>query len=76
MQQFVPRHMHIRRPLGKRFDKKKVVATMKHPPSHMIWGVMSCRDAAGLYFILPNTTMNGPKYVELLKVPLHQIKSH
>ena len=31
MQQFLPRHMHIRRgPLGKRFDKKYVVDTMKH----------------------------------------------
>ena len=35
MQQFVPRHMHIRRPLGKRFDKKYVVATMKHPSSQI-----------------------------------------
>ena len=31
---------------------------------------MSCRGAAGLYFIPPNTTMNGPKYVELLKEKL------
>ena len=43
---------------------------MKHPPSKMIWGVM-CRGAAGLYFLPPNTTMNGPKYVELLKEKLN-----
>ena len=62
MQQFVPHHVHIRRPLGKRFDKKHDVATMKHLPSQMIWGAMSCHSAAGLYFIPPNTTMNGPKW--------------
>ena len=49
------------------FVKKYVVATMKHPPSKMIWGAMSCRCAVGLYFIPPKTTMNGPKYVKLLK---------
>ena len=57
-QQFVPRHMHIRRPLGKPFDKKYVVATMKLPPSQMIWGVVSCHDDAVLYFIPPNA-ING-----------------
>ena len=31
---------------------------------------MSCCVAAGLYFIQPNTTMNGPKCVELLKEKL------
>ena len=70
MQQFVPRHRHIRRPAGKRFDEKHIVATMKHPPHQMIWGAMSCRGAAGLYFIPPNTTMNRPWYVELLKEKL------
>ena len=52
--------MHIRWPVGKHFDKKYVVATM-------IWHATFCHGAAGLYFIPPNTTMNGPKYVELLK---------
>ena len=39
----------------------------------MIWGAMSCRGAAGLYFIPPNTTMNGPKelYKEKLKLHIH-----
>ena len=43
-QQFVRRH--IRRHLGKRFDKNYVVATMKHPQSQMIVGAMSYYDAA------------------------------
>ena len=50
----------------KRFEKKYVVATMKHPPSQMSQGVMSCRVAADLYFIQSNAIMNGPKYVDLL----------
>ena len=70
MQQFVPYHMHIRRPLGKRFDKKYVVATMKQPPSQRIWGATLFLGAAGLYFILPNTAMNEPKYMQLLKEKL------
>ena len=48
MQQFAPRHIHSRRPLGNHFDKQYDVATMKHPLSQMILGSMSCRGAAGL----------------------------
>ena len=33
----------------------------------MIWGAISKNGTAGLYFLAPGTTMNGPKYVELLK---------
>ncbi|KAI0217548.1 hypothetical protein LSAT2_030687, partial [Lamellibrachia satsuma] len=43
---------------------------VKHTPSQMIWGAMSCFGHSGLYFIPPNTTMNGPRYVELLKEKL------
>ena len=50
--------------MGKRFEKKYVVATMKHPLTKVFR--VPC-DAAGLYFIPRNTTTNGPKYVELLK---------
>ena len=73
MHEFVPRHRHFRRSLGKCFDKKYVVATMKRPPSQMIWGDMLYRDAVGLYFIPPNTAVNGPMYMELLreKLKLH-----
>jgi len=70
MQQFVPRNRHVRRPVGKRFDEKYAVATMKHPPNQMIWGGMSCFGAAGLYFIPPNTTLNGLRYAQLLKEKL------
>ena len=36
----------------------------------MIWGAMSCCDAAGMYFIPPNTTMYGLKYMKLHKEQL------
>ena len=41
---------------------------MKHPPTRqIIWGAMSKNGTAGLYFLAPGTTINGPKYLELLK---------
>ena len=43
---------------------------MKHPPSQMIWGAMSKNRTAGLYFLTLGTTMNGSKYVDLLKTKL------
>ena len=66
-QQFVVCHKHVRRPVGKRFHPKYTIPTMKHPPSQMIWGAMSKNGTAGSYFLTPGTTMNGSKYVELLK---------
>ena len=33
----------------------------------MIWGGMSINGTAGLFFLLPGTTMNGQKYLDLLK---------
>ena len=46
---------------------------MKHPPTQMIWSAMSANGMAGIYFLKPGTTMNGAKYVELLKdkLPTH-----
>ena len=40
---------------------------MKHPSSQMIWGAMSKNGTAELCFLATGTTINGPKYVELLK---------
>jgi len=72
-QQFVVRRQHVRRPVGDRFKERYTIPTMKHPPSQMIWGAMSKSGTAGLYFLPPKTTMNGAKYLELLrqKVQLH-----
>ena len=40
---------------------------MKHPPSVMIWGGMSLNGTAGLFFLPTGMTMNGQRYLDLLK---------
>ena len=39
----------------------------------MIWEAISSHGTAGLYFVPPNTTINGPRHVEMLeqKLDLH-----
>ena len=39
----------------------------------MVWGAMSRNDVAALSFLPPETTINGPKYVQMLseKLKLH-----
>ena len=43
---------------------------MKHPPSQMVWGAMCRNGVAALSFLPPGTTMNGPKYVQMLSEKL------
>lgn len=71
LQQFNTRKRQVRRPPGKRFDSRYAVETMKHPPSQMIWGAMSVVGTAGLYFLEKNCTMNGERYLNLLKDKLN-----
>jgi len=70
VQQFTTRMHYVRRPTGKRYVERYTTQTMKHPPSVMIWGGMSVNGTAGLFFLPPGTTMNGQKYVDLLKEKL------
>ena len=72
-QQFVVRKRHVRRPTGKCFDERYTMPTVKHPPSHMVWGAMSRNGVAALSFLPPGTTINKPKYVQMLpkKLKLH-----
>ena len=46
---------------------------MKHPPTQMIWGAMSVSGTAALSFLPPKTTINGTRYLNLLreKLKLH-----
>ena len=80
VQQFITRKRYVRKPTGKRFDERYTTQTMKHPPSVMIWGEMFVNGTAGLSFLPPGTTMNGQKYVDLLKdklelyVAIHKCK--
>ena len=47
--------------------------TVKHPPSQMVWGAMSRSGVAALSFLPSGTTMNEPKYMQMLseKLKLH-----
>ena len=67
IQQFGSRKHSVWRPVGKRFNEKYSQQTMKHSPKIMIWGAISVKGTAGLFFLTPGTTMNGGKYLELLK---------
>ena len=66
IQQFVTRERHTRRPTGKRCDERYTDLAMKHSLGQMIWGAMSSHGTTGLYFLVPNTTINGSRYVEML----------
>ena len=72
-QQFVVQKRHVRRLTGKRFDERYTIPTVKYPPSQMVWGAMSRNGVAALSFLPPGTTINGPKYVQMLseKLKLH-----
>ena len=69
-QQFAVRKSYVRRPPGKRFDDRYTISSMKHPPSQMVWGAMCRNGVAALSFLPPGTTMNGPKYVQMLSEKL------
>ena len=57
----------VRRPVGKRYDPKYTIATVKNPPKVMVWGGISVMGRCGLWFLPPKTTMNGKIYLEMLK---------
>jgi len=73
LQQFVVKKRHVRRPRETRFNDKYTISTMKHPPSQMICGAISEHGVTGISFLPPGTTINGPRYVELLaeKLKIH-----
>ena len=78
IQQFGTRKQKVHRAVGTRFEVRYTVATMKHPPSVMIWGAMSSNGTAGLFFLPKGTTMNGARYLEMLqeKLQLHMAPCH
>ena len=55
-----------------KMDLKFTIKTMKHPPSVMVWGCFSNMGRGSLYFLPKNTTMNGQRYLAMLKekIPL------
>ena len=67
LQQFVVRIKNVRRPISKGFEERYTVSTMKPPPSHKVWGAFFRSNTAGLYFLLPGSTINSSRYVKLLE---------
>ena len=51
IKQFSARKYQVWRPSGARYKEKFVTPTVKHSPSQMIWGAMSAKRRAGLYFL-------------------------
>ena len=70
LQQFMVRKRRVRRPCGTRFMQKYTISSMKHLPRQMIWRAIFENVVAGLFFWPHGTTMNGPRYVELLEEKL------
>lgn len=70
VQQFGTRPIQVRRPPGQRFNSRYVVPTVKHCPSQMVWGAISSQGRACMSFLPKNTTMNGQRYLEVLKSKL------
>ena len=73
IRQFSKIGMRVRRPVGKRYSLKYVRPSAKHPLQIMIWGAISAKGRAGLHFLPSGTTMNGARYLDVLKekLPMH-----
>ena len=58
----------VRRPSGSSpFDTRYIQATVKHPPSVMVWGCFSSQGRGGLYFLPTGQTMNAKRYIDILE---------
>jgi transposase len=67
-----PRAQRVRRPtMTNRYKQRYVVVNVKHSASIMVWGCFSGAGGRGsLYFLPPKTTMNGDRYMEMLREKL------
>ena len=68
--QFQYAALTIRRPPNSRYRTKYVLPTVKHPVSVMIWGGITARGRAGLWFLPPKTHVNAKIYLDILKEKL------
>jgi transposase len=61
---------YVRRPLGTRYVSKYTQATVKHPPSIMIWGCISVKGRGGLEILAKNVRMDSKLYIDILEKKL------
>lgn len=60
----------VRRPKGCRFGFKYTLPQVKNPNKVMIWGAISARGRCGLHVLRKGETVNGEKYLKILKEKL------
>lgn len=54
LQQFTARQQHVHRPVGKRYDVKYTIPTVKHLATIMIWGGFSHHGTDSVLFTFKN----------------------
>ena len=65
--QFASYSSHVRRPIGSSPENPRYIqASVKHPPSIMVWGCFSSQGRGGLYFLPKGQTMNATRYIDVL----------
>ncbi len=58
---------HLRRPTNQRYNTRYVIPSVRQAPTTMVWGSFSGTDKGSLCFMPKNTTVNGQKYLSILK---------
>lgn len=58
---------HVRRPRNERYNTRYVIPSVRQAPTTMVWGSVSGTGRGGLWFMPKNTTINGEKYLSILK---------
>lgn len=73
VQQFSTCKYYVRKPPRKRFEERCILQTIKHTASVIILVGMSVNMMTALFFLPPRMTINGKKYMDLLrdKLKLH-----
>jgi hypothetical protein len=70
IEQFRSRKTLVRRPPNLRYDPKYTKPTVKFSESVMVWGCFSMNGRGALYILPKNVTMNGERYLQMLKEKL------
>ena len=65
VQQYSARKRNVRRLPGTRYNEKYTQETVKHRPSVMVWGAISIKGTAGLFFF---ETRNHDEWPKILKL--------
>lgn len=58
---------HVRRPRNERYNTRYVIPSVRQAPTTMVWGCFSGTGRGSLWFMPKNTTINGEKYLSILK---------